>query len=109
MKKTLLIIINFVLCMTTLHAQILYSMTGQGGNYGGGTIIKFLPATNELTAVKSVEWQEGFTASGSMVHATDGKLYGMTTSGGANGLGVFFSYHPFSSTYTNGSPPRKGS
>ena len=34
------------------------------------------------------------------MQANDGKLYGMTASGGSSGFGVIFSFDPSSSTYT---------
>src|ERR1019366_8953815 len=45
----------------------------------------------------------------------DGMIYGMTTQGGANGMGILFQYNPVNSTYTkqldfagttNGSSPQ---
>jgi uncharacterized repeat protein (TIGR03803 family) len=37
---------------------------------------------------------------GSLMQASDGKLYGMTYRGGSNNAGVIFSFDPASSTYT---------
>ena len=37
---------------------------------------------------------------GSLIQASDGKLYGMTSHGGSNGYGVIFSFDPSTSTYT---------
>ena len=37
---------------------------------------------------------------GSLIQASDGKLYGMTNGGGSNNVGVIFSYDLSSSTYT---------
>ena len=55
MKKPLLVIIYFLACAITMQAQILYGTTFNGGADGGGTIIKFLPAANNLTVAKSFE------------------------------------------------------
>jgi uncharacterized repeat protein (TIGR03803 family) len=38
---------------------------------------------------------------GSLTKGTDGKLYGMTESGGANGNGAFFSYNPSTSSFAS--------
>src|SRR5580765_7096757 len=101
MKKTLLIIINFVLCTISLQSQILYSLT-RGEFDAPGTICKFLPATNELTVVKTFGSSpyEGVLPSEKLVEATNGKLYGLTNEGGAGGCGVIFSFEPSSSKYT---------
>jgi uncharacterized repeat protein (TIGR03803 family) len=42
----------------------------------------------------------GAGPTGSLIQATDGKLYGMTTGGGANSFGVLFQYDLSTSTYT---------
>jgi hypothetical protein len=54
MKKNLLSVICFLACVFYVQAQTLYGPTREGGN-GGGTIIKFMPATNELTVAKAFE------------------------------------------------------
>src|SRR5215210_4524340 len=99
MKKSLLGITCFFACIFSIQAQTLYGTTSGGGNDGGGTINKFIPATNNLTVVKSFE---SFAANptGSLIQASDGKLYGMTENGGSRGFGVIFSFDPSSSTYT---------
>ena len=99
MKKTLLGIICFLASIFSIQAQTLYGTTPNGGNEGGGTINKFIPAANSLTVVKSFE---SFPANpvGNFIQASDGKLYGMTTNGGSSGVGVIFSFDPSSSTYT---------
>jgi uncharacterized repeat protein (TIGR03803 family) len=55
MKKYLIGIICFFACIFSIQAQTLYGTTYYGGNGGGGTISKFIPATNNLTVVKSFE------------------------------------------------------
>src|SRR5688500_1309773 len=97
MKKILLGITCFLGCIFSIQAQTLYGTTS--GNEGAGTINKFIPATNNLTVLKSFE---NFAANpvGNFIQASDGKLYGMTRSGGGSGVGVIFSFDPSSSTYT---------
>jgi uncharacterized repeat protein (TIGR03803 family) len=113
MKKSLMGIICFFACILSIQAQTLYGTTTRGGNDGGGTISKFIPATNDLTVAKSFE---GLAAQpiGSLIHASNGKLYGMTERGGTRDRGVIFSFDPSSSNYTklkdfdgaNGASPR---
>src|SRR5690242_7752097 len=100
MKKILLSIIYIITCTFFANAQTLFGTTVYGGSGGGGTINQFLPATNDLTVVKSFEslaasvpWYTKF------IQASDGKLYGMTSDGGRDEVGVIFSYDPATSTY----------
>ena len=99
MKKTLLSIIYFLACIFSIQAQVLYGTTPRGGNDGGGTINKFIPATNNLTVVKSFESISGVSGE-NFIQASDGKLYGMTRRRGANDASGIFSFDPSSSTYT---------
>ncbi|MEO6327951.1 MAG: choice-of-anchor tandem repeat GloVer-containing protein [Ginsengibacter sp.] len=98
MKKTILGITFFLGYIISIQAQALYGTTFNGGSYGGGTIAKFIPATDSLEVVKSFDGVAANSYSG-FIQASDGKLYGMTTYGGNNNLGVILSYDPSSSTY----------
>src|SRR5215210_712320 len=99
MKKSLIGIICFFACILSIQAQTLYGTTYNGGNDGVGTIIKFIPATNNLTVVKSFSFESSAAyPTGSLIRASDGKLYGMTLNGGSNDAGVIFSFDP--STFT---------
>ncbi|MEO8765349.1 MAG: choice-of-anchor tandem repeat GloVer-containing protein, partial [Ginsengibacter sp.] len=103
MKKILLSVSYFLACIVSMQAQTLYSITTGGGTVGLGTIIKFLPAINNLSvsiSFASAVQPDGNTPSGSLIRATDHKLYGMTTRGGSNGYGTIFSFDPLSGTYT---------
>src|SRR4051794_13855020 len=99
MKKSLLGIICFFACTFSIQAQTLYGTTYGGGNDGGGTITKFIPASNNLTVVKSFESLVGNPTYTNFIQASDGKLYGMTPNGGSSGFGVIFSFDPSTSTY----------
>ena len=55
MKKILLSITCFFAYIFSIQAQTLYGTTFNGGNDGGGTINKFIPATNNLIVAKSFE------------------------------------------------------
>ncbi|MEP7111369.1 MAG: choice-of-anchor tandem repeat GloVer-containing protein [Ferruginibacter sp.] len=100
MKKILLIIIYFLACIFSIQAQVLYVTTRYGGNNGTGTIIKFIPVTNNLTVAKSFDSiASGSEPWGSLVQASNKKLYGMTVYGGSGGIGVIFSFDPATSTF----------
>ena len=84
----------------------LYGMTLYGGDdniggtgYGGGVIFSFDPSSSTYTKLKNFDGANGSHPNGSLMQASDGKLYGMTTDGGSN-YGVIFSFEPSSSTYT---------
>jgi uncharacterized repeat protein (TIGR03803 family) len=96
----------------------LYGMTERGGVNNIGVLFEYDPATNVYT--KKLDFNgttNGGTPNGSLELSSNGKLYGFTTSGGANNFGVLFEYDPATSTYTkkqdfagaNGAYPYKGS
>ena len=107
MKKILLWLACCFASVCSIQAQALYGLTISGGNDGWGALIKFTPATNNLTVAKSFESFAANPFYTNFIQASDGKLYGMTRDGGKNktgmfglGGGVIFSFDPVSSTYT---------
>jgi uncharacterized repeat protein (TIGR03803 family) len=79
----------------------LYGMTSEGGTNGYGVLFEYNPATSSY--VKKLDFAgttNGSSPMGSLIEASNGKLYGMTMSGGAKGFGVLFEYDTVSSTYT---------
>jgi uncharacterized repeat protein (TIGR03803 family) len=78
----------------------LYGLTTRGGDYGSGTIFEIDPATNAFTKRKDLEAANGKYPLGSLLLASNGKFYGMTSEGGENNFGVLFEYIPSSNTYT---------
>ena len=75
--------------------------TANGGTAGSGVLFSFDPSSNTYT--KHINFNTGSndasSPSGSLMLAGNGKLYGMTTSGGVNNLGVLFSFDPSLNTY----------
>jgi uncharacterized repeat protein (TIGR03803 family) len=99
MKKTILTL-GFIVAAYMLNAQVLYGTTSLGGNNNGGTICKFITATNTLSAAFSFEGADGATPEYlKLIQASDGTLYGMTRAGGNAGAGTIFSYDPSNATY----------
>lgn len=79
---------------------ILYGMTQSGGVNNLGTIFEYNYITNTHTKKFDFTSTSGSGPQGSLIKATNGKLYGVTYSGGANNGGVVFEYDILTSTYT---------
>lgn len=78
----------------------LYGLTSAGGTNSVGTLFEFDPASNTYTKLYDFSSINGQTPRGSLKQAANGKLYGLTQSGGANGLGVLFEYDITGNIYT---------
>ena len=79
-----------------------YGMAGVGGTNNLGVLFQYNSITNAYT--KKIDFTgvtNGSRPTGSLVQASDGNLYGMTSDGGANNLGVIFQYNPITNIYTN--------
>ncbi len=80
-----------------------YGTTAFRGAYGGangdGTVFMYNPNTQTETLVHSFAGgSDGASPYGSLVAASDGLLYGLTSAGGANNAGTIFSYDPSTQT-----------
>jgi len=79
----------------------LYGLTLKGGAHNFGVLFQYDPGTKIFTNKFDFDGiARGSGPQGSLL-AVNGMLYGMTSSGGANELGVIFRYDPLTSTYTN--------
>ena len=74
-------------------------MTSDGGSSHFGVIFSFDPSTSTYTKLKDFDSTNGRNPGGSLIQASDGKLYGMTQFGGSKDSGIIFSFDPSSSTY----------
>jgi len=83
----------------------LYGMTTQGGTLFGGSLFKYVIKTKTFTSLFNFSGTSGayrgFGPEGSLIQASDGKLYGMTNNGTTTDLdyGNLFSYDPGTNTY----------
>ncbi len=84
-----------------------YGTTFMGGAGGGGTVFQITSAGTLTTlysfCVSGNPCADGVNPGDRLVQATDGNLYGVTPSGGANGSGTIFSISPsgtFSTLYS---------
>lgn len=78
---------------------MLYGLCAMGGHYGGGVLYRINPVTNAYSPLYHFSQITGSFALGGLIQLPDGKLYGMTSQGGAFGGGVIFSYNPVDSGY----------
>ncbi len=79
----------------------LWGMNNYGGGNYGGNIFKYNPSTNTYSVVYDFSDESGDYPNGSLIQASNGKFYGMTSYGGANGEGVIFQFDPETSAYTD--------
>jgi len=92
----------------------LYGTTFTGGAFGIGVIFSYDRALNTYTDLYDFDTIHGSYPNSGLIQANDGKLYGMTSTGGVNNFGTIYSYdiataqytviHNFNSTY--GSNPK---
>ena len=78
----------------------LYGMTSDGGSSNAGVIFSFDPSSGIYTKLKDFGGADGSNPRGSLMQASDGRLYGMTRWGGSENRGVIFSFDPSRGTYT---------
>lgn len=79
----------------------LYGMTQQGGVSNMGVLFEYNLTTSTYTKLLDFAGTtNGSYPSGSLMQASNGKLYGMTYQGGANNIGVMFEFDPATNTYT---------
>ncbi|OLY93312.1 Por secretion system C-terminal sorting domain-containing protein [Cnuella takakiae] len=92
---------------------LLYGSTVNGGHYGKGVIYAFNPASQTYQTVFRFSQEHGQYMGAAFTRGTGGKLYGMLSSGGANGSGQIFSFDPagkvvqvlYNFDYANGAYP----
>src|SRR6056297_841469 len=78
-----------------------YGMTRSGGSNDNGVLFEFDPVTGTYTNKFDFDGaSKGRNPYGSLMQASNGKLYGMTRNGGSNGYGVLFEFDPATGTYT---------
>ena len=117
MKKILLFAFSF-LSIFTYAQTALWGVTSAGGHFNGGTIFKTDGSGKNYSLKKSMFQYAGEYAKSSLLQASNGKIYGMTSSCCVFGAyGIFFQYDPVTKEYDklidfndtiNGSDPEGG-
>jgi uncharacterized repeat protein (TIGR03803 family) len=79
----------------------LYGVTVYGGTNNVGTIYSFDLDNNTYSDVYNFSSSSGSTPYGGLIQASNGKLYGMTSIGGANSYGTIYSFDPSDNTFEN--------
>ena len=72
--------------------SLFYGMTYRGGIDNVGTLFKFNNLSNKAVTRFSFNNTNGGLPNGNLIKVSDGSLYGMTSAGGANSIGVLFRY-----------------
>lgn len=92
----------------------LYGLTDIGGVNSDGTIFEYDLGTSAFTKLHDFDDTDGANPEHDLMEASNGKLYGVTIAGGANGTGVLFEFDISTSSYvkkvdfssTNGNHPK---
>ena len=71
---------------------LIYGIAEKGGLFDKGVIFEFDPVSNVLTKKFDFDSTSGHTPTGTLIEATNGKLYGLTQYGGINNIGTVFEY-----------------
>ncbi|MBI3511539.1 MAG: T9SS type A sorting domain-containing protein [Bacteroidetes bacterium] len=80
----------------------LYGMAMSGGANNQGGLFCYDPATSNYSLLYSLNSSvgDGTTPYGSLLHAADGKFYGLTMTGGTNTVGTIFSFDESTSAFS---------
>ena len=78
----------------------LYGVVSSGGANNGGVLFEYDTLTNNYVKKYDFVTANGIAPNGSLMRASNGKLYGMTRLGGTNSVGVIFEYDLSTNVYT---------
>lgn len=78
----------------------LYGLTCKGGLGNWGVIFQYDPVTAVFKKKHDFDDTNGSYPQGNLLQATDGKLYGLTNTGGASDFGVLFQFDPATGVYS---------
>jgi uncharacterized repeat protein (TIGR03803 family) len=78
---------------------LIYGVSSSGGAFNSGDLFSFNLSNNTKTILHSFNTNTGGTPKSNPVIASNGKLYGQTRDGGANGLGVLYEFDIVTNNY----------
>ena len=76
-------------------------MTSNGGTQDLGVVFSFNTSNGTYTKLHDFDNVTGQYPNGSLMQASNGKLYGMASTGGVNGAGLIFSYDITNNLFTD--------
>jgi uncharacterized repeat protein (TIGR03803 family) len=79
----------------------LYGMTSAGGTNNKGVIFSYDPVQDVYTKLFDFNQAIGSVPKGSLMQASNGFLYGMTSEGGLNNSGTIFKYNVAAASFTS--------
>ena len=79
----------------------LYGLTSRGGSNNAGILFEYNPVTSIFVKKVTFTGANGSRPYGTLMEASDNKFYGTTNLGGANSLGIIFSYTAGATSVTN--------
>lgn len=79
---------------------IYYGLAAESGPKGSGVLFEYNMTSGEYSEKHAFDGDDGYGPLGSLIKASNGKLYGLTESGGINGDGVIFEYDYVNNIYT---------
>jgi uncharacterized repeat protein (TIGR03803 family) len=77
----------------------MYGLANNGGINNLGFFFEYDPITNVFVKIIDFDGSNGSVPYGSLVQASDGKLYGFTAAGGINDEGIIFEYDILTGTF----------
>jgi uncharacterized repeat protein (TIGR03803 family) len=80
----------------------IYAVTRLGGAYNNGTLIECDPAVKTGMITKKIDFNRTLTGARpefAPVQAANGKLYGTTTEGGTENVGIIYEYDPITGAF----------
>jgi uncharacterized repeat protein (TIGR03803 family) len=90
----------------------LYGTTRYGGDFSQGSVFRMSPDGSGFVTLRFFSGLDGTTPASALVQLPDGRLFGTTQSGGANGHGTVYSMRPdgshFELLYAFGGPDGDG-
>ena len=87
--------------LTSASNGNLYGVCSAGGTNDFGTIFQYVPGATSVTKYYDFNWlSSGGYPKSSLMEATDGSLYGLTSDGGGGGNGTIFRFQPGANTFS---------